>query len=88
MAGIFFILILIGLPATFGALSLVRQVSDRERTAGGVLVFFALAITLVYVFVLPDGRMLRANYFLLAPATLVVGFIAGGLWGYFGHKSE
>jgi hypothetical protein len=87
VSGIFFVVIVIGLPATFGAQLLVKGGSEREQTAGGVLVFFAAVITLVYVFILPTGRMLRADYSFIAPVTFIVGLIGGGLWGYFERKS-
>ena len=79
MTGIFFALIIIGLPATFGARMLVKRESSQEQTGGSVLVFFAAVIALAYVFLLPDGRMLPADYYLITPATLIASLVGGGM---------
>lgn len=45
------------------------------------MLFFAIGITAAYLFVLPDGRILRANFDFLAPVTLVGSIVCGVVWG-------
>jgi hypothetical protein len=78
--------VLIGVPALFGAQMVVRRESDRERRGGGMLLFFALAMTAAYVFALPEGRIVRANYDLLAPLTLVGGVVCGAVWAILARR--
>lgn len=74
-------LILVGLPAAAGAFVAVRGAESRSFTNGATLIAYAIALTFVFVYFIPEGVLFRAPYWSIMPIALAGGLFVGGVVG-------
>ena len=82
MWGYIFSLILVGLPAAYGAFELGRAADRRGVSAGATLLVYAISLAIVFGYFLPEGRLIAFPYAVVLPVALLVGLIVGGLAGF------
>lgn len=73
--------VLVGLPAALGCYLALAPKERRDAKVSATLLFYAIVLCVIFVVVLPEGKVFDANYRLNMPVALVVGAIVGLLAG-------
>ena len=85
---IIFAIVLVGLPSTAGGFLVARGQTIRDVTAGVTVLVYAAAVGLMYVFLLPEGRMVDARNGPNMTTAFFVGLVLGGLAGLIARSRD
>lgn len=74
--------VLVGLPAGAGAYLFANPSTERDPTAGSVLLFYATALAAALTLFNPEGTLLRRVVWLEMTGALILGCTIGALVGW------
>lgn len=74
--------VLVGLPAGFGTYMIVDKSADSKSSTGFMLLLFAFVLGGFFAYLLPEGKLVSANFQLKMPAVFVLGCVIGGVAGF------
>jgi hypothetical protein len=74
-----FCTLLAGLPAAMGVFLILCSGNGRNLKAGGSLLAYSIVLAGMFSLLLPDGKILVANFSMKMPSAMIIGMIVGGL---------
>ncbi len=76
-----FAIVLVGIPGVAGAYIVTKNVLRADFSTGGFLLVYAVLLSSVFAYLMPEGRLTGSNYLLKMPVVLTVSILAGLITG-------
>jgi hypothetical protein len=73
--------VLVGLPAGIGSYIVVNRPANDNLSTGLMLLLYAAVLGAVFAYLIPDGRLLDANFRLKMPGVFVASCVIGAIAG-------
>jgi len=71
--------VLVGLPAGVGSYLALTPKKGRNRKASAFLLFYAAVLCAAFVLIVPDGKIIDADYDFNMPSAFMIGIVVGAL---------
>lgn len=81
-----FTIALVGLPAGFGANSIVRNAGKADFSTGAFLLVYAAILGFVFYKFMPSGRLTDATFHIQMPGIFLVSVVIGVIIGIFQRR--
>ena len=82
MYGLLQSMVLVGLPAFAGGYFLINPDKERSPSIGLALLVYAVALAATFALLIPEGKLVLANFRLKMPLAVVVGAALGAGVGF------